>query len=115
MGIKCANESHEDYKALINLLDNKVVVGMVWDDLDGKVSHIKTIDQLKEAAKTAIAKVKVPKKKAATQQEGIPGIPLSSFSHEQRSELTDNLIFLAAWDENTQSTKDIEDITFKGI
>ena len=71
MSVKCANINDPEYKRLEKIISNKVVLGMVWDHLDGNVSKIKTLDDFMKVAKEAKNSIKLDKKAVAKQQEAI--------------------------------------------
>lgn len=109
---KCVNKSDSNYKRLKTLVNNELAIALVWEYLDGNVDSIKTKEDFMSIAKKARDQ---KSKGEVAQLKGGTSVPLSKFSFEQKNELVDNIIFLASWDSENQTVKDVEDISFSDI
>ena len=114
MGVKCANENHPDFKRIVGLSNNETATRIVWDNLNGDLSSIKTKEDFNKALLVALDNTSLSEKEVSKQKKGT-GKPLSKFSKEQKDEIVDNLIFLSVWDGIEQTIKDPQDITVEEL
>jgi hypothetical protein len=111
MSNKCLGVNKKEMDRLLSIYDNEPVVSVVYNYLDGDTSHIKTLDDILDVQDEKYESVD----KASAQQEEVDNVPLSAFTYKEQLEIVDNIVYLAAWDEETKSVKEYEDIQFIDI
>ena len=112
MSIKCIVKNKVELDRLLTIFPNPSLIDSVYTFLEGNTSHIRTQEDFKKEYLNSKAASEKNTKIVAKQGSGIEGIPLSKFSYEQQLEMVDNITFLAAWDTEADSVKDIKDIEF---
>ena len=111
MGNKCLGTNKKEMDRLLSIYDNEDFVSKVYEYMDGDTSNIKSIEDLGRVYKESLNQIDV----ASSQQEEVEGLVLSAFTHDEQKEIVDNILYLAAWDEESRSVREYDDIQFIDI
>jgi len=96
----------KEYKRLLQYSNIPAFINKVFDYTNGDTKGIKSKEDFNKVLKSALDTViKSPALKDTTSK-----LPLSRFTFEQREELVDNIIFLTAFDGDSQSLKPLKNI-----
>ncbi len=111
MGNKCLGVNKKEMDRLLSIFDNEEIVSVVYEYLDGDSSGIKNMEDLGRVYQQSLNDIEI----ASSQQEEVEGLLLSAFTYDEQKEIVNNILYLAAWDEDSKSVREYDDIQFIDI